>query len=310
MSGAELVDIITVGNVLGEGIQWNAADGCAWWTDIQACRLYRWRSADACLQSFSVPERAGSFAFVEDHDELLIVAFQSGIARHCLDTGRTGWIGRPEAGRTGRRFNDGRADRQGRFWAGTMVEHSRHAASDSASLYCVDSSGALSRHLGGIQISNGLCFSPDSRYCYFADTPRRAIFRYDFDADSGRLGARRLFAETPAGSFPDGATVDSDGCMWSAHWGSGRVIRYAPDGRVDQTLTIPVRQPSCVAFGGRNLDLLFVTSARDGLSRAALAEEPQAGDVFVFRTQNTGLVEPRYRRNEPENACASQSSTT
>lgn len=308
MSNIELVDVIKVGTALGEGIQWNAADGCAWWTDIQNRRLYRWQLANASLENFAMPERVGSFAFTGQSDKL-IVAFESGIAHHHLSAGETTWIARPQAAQRGRRFNDGRADRQGRFWAGTMVEDQQQAQARSANLYCVDSWGALSTQLSGIQISNGLCFSPDSRYCYFADSPQRLIFRFDFDADTGHLGARRVFAETPAGGFPDGATVDSDGCVWSAHWGSSQVIRYTPGGRIDRTLAIPTRQPSCVAFGGQKLDLLFVTSARDGLSHAELADEQMAGHVFIFRTPSIGLVEPRYRDNKTENACASRSST-
>jgi L-arabinonolactonase len=146
-----------------------------------------------------------------------------------------------------------------------------------------------------IQISNGICVSPDSRYFYFADSPRRVIYRYEFEADSGCLGARTVFAHTPDGAFPDGAAIDADGCLWSALWGAGRVVRYTPGGCVDTILPIPTCQPSCVAFGGRDLSDLFVTSARDGLSKQALAQEPEAGHLFVFRTCHVGLVESRFR---------------
>jgi sugar lactone lactonase YvrE len=147
----------------------------------------------------------------------------------------------------------------------------------------------------GLGIANGLCFSPDSRFCYLADSARKQIYRYVFDADSGALRDRSLLAESLTGGSPDGAAVDVDGCIWSAQWGTGEVIRYTPEGKLDLRLQVPTRQPSCVAFGGRARDLLFVTSARAGLTATDLAQESSAGHVFVFRTGHTGLVESRYR---------------
>ncbi len=294
MAGIELIDVIEVGHALAEGIQWNESDQCIWWTDIQGRRLHRWSLKDRRVSSLSMPERVGSFAFTGRAGELL-VAFESGIARYHLDGSRCQWLARPEPAGSGRRFNDGRADRQGRFWAGTMIEDSSQAAAGSASLYKVDHDGEVSAQLHGMQIANGLCFSPDSRYCYVADSPRRLIYRYRFDPSTGVLGESRVFAETPPDGVPDGATIDTDGCMWSAHWGRGQVVRYTPNGEIDLTIPIPARQPTCCAFGGPDLDLLFVTSAREGLSAGALQREPQAGHVFVFQTGHQGLAEPTWR---------------
>lgn len=293
MAHLGLVEVIEIGNLLGEGIQWNAEDGCAWWTDIQASRLYRWSYAAGSVRTYDMPERVGSFAFT-DHPDELIVAFATGIAFYHVETRAVRWVGRPESPFRGRRFNDGRADRQGRFWAGTMVEGGE-AQADSASLFCVDGAGMMFRQVDGLGIANGLCFSPDSRFCYLADSARNQIYRYGFDADSGALAEKSLFAESVAGGSPDGAAVDVDGCIWSAQWGTGEVIRYTPSGAVDCRLQTPARQPSCVAFGGRNLDLLFVTSARDGLTAQELAQDSAAGHVFIFRTGHTGLLESRYR---------------
>lgn len=287
--------MLHVGNTLGEGIVWNERDGCAWWTDIEERKLYRWHLTHDTLDSYPVPERAGCFAFIEGSEEL-IVAFESGIALHDLYNNRCRWLSRVERGQSGRRFNDGRADRQGRFWAGTMVEDSGRAPAASAALYCADRRGQVHRRLDGLQISNGLCFSPDGRYCYLADSPRHVIFRYTVDAESGEFHEQTVFAETSTSAFPDGATVDSDGCIWSAQWGSSRVIRYTPTGHVDRIIPVPTQQPSCVAFGGSKLDLLLVTSARKGLSSEALADDSMAGHVFIFRTGHTGIVESRYRK--------------
>ncbi len=118
------------------------------------------------------------------------------------------------------------------------------------------------------------------------------IWRHDFDAATGTLGARIVFARTADGASPDGAAVDADGCVWSAQWGASRVVRYAPSGAIDGVLEIPTRQPSCVAFGGPSLDMLFVTSASQGLTEAS---DPDAGHLFVFQTRCAGLPESRYR---------------
>ena len=150
-------------------------------------------------------------------------------------------------------------------------------------------------HLTGISISNSVCFSPDGVYSYFADTPERTIWRFDADPASGALSNRQAFARTPAGAFPDGSTIDADGYLWNAQWGASRVVRYAPDGRESGTLHLPVSQPTCVAFGGEELNWLFVTTAREGLPPDALSGEPLAGDLFVFEVESRGLPEERYR---------------
>jgi L-arabinonolactonase len=143
-------------------------------------------------------------------------------------------------------------------------------------------------------------------------------FRYEFDADSGELGARHTFARTSNDAFPDGACVDAEGCVWSAHWGAAQVVRYTPEGDIDLVLRVPARQPSCVAFGGPARDLLLVTSAREGLSETELDGDPAAGHLFVFRTAQVGLKESRYRvlpaagarEATLETSCASQSHAT
>lgn len=287
----EPIATIPVSNTLGEGVQWDVEGQALWWTDIQERRLFCCDWATRGLKTFVMPERVGAFGLLERGDAI-IAAFESGIALCDLAGGAPQWLGRPDAALSGVRFNDGRVDRQGRFWAGTMVETEPRAA--IANLYCVDRRGALHRREGAITISNGLCWSPDSRRMYFADSPLRTICVYDFDADDGTISNRRPFAQTPQGAHPDGATIDADGYMWSAHWGAGKVVRYAPDGTVERAFDVPASQPTCVAFGGPDLDLLFVTSAREGLSADRLANEPGAGNVFVYKTGFKGLPERRY----------------
>jgi sugar lactone lactonase YvrE len=287
----EPIDIIRAGNTLGEGVQWDARRQALWWTDIQERKLCRYDWARRELETFSAPERIGSFGLIQGRTEI-IAAFESGIALYDPRGGTPKWLARPDAALEGVRFNDGRVDRQGRFWAGTMVE--TEPRSGRANLYCVDSGGRATRRESAITISNGICWSTDSKRFYFADSPLQTIYSYDFDALTGAIANRRVFAETIDGAYPDGACVDAQGHVWSAHWGAGRVVRYAPDGTVERTLAVPASQPTCVAFGGPDLDLLFVTSARDGLTADQLAREPSAGDVFVYKIGCIGLAENHF----------------
>jgi L-arabinonolactonase len=284
-----LVDIVRVANTLGEGVLWDCVGQRVWWTDIMERRLFRYDPVSKLLESFELPERLGSFGFVEG-SERIIAAFESGFAYYHPESGQLDWVTRPEHAAGNVRFNDGRVDHQGRFWAGSMVEG---AGEPSGKLYCL--SGATADvHLTGIAISNSLCFSPDGRHLYFADTPHRLILRYDIDPASGALGNRHEFARTPPGAMPDGSAIDADGHLWNAQWGAGRVVRYAPDGSISAQMDVPASQVSCVAFGGADLDLLFVTSARVDLSPQALAREPYAGDLFVYQVNVKGLAEPRF----------------
>jgi L-arabinonolactonase len=286
---SELIDIISVGNTLGEGVLWDCVGRRIWWSDIQERRLFRYGLQSRGLETFELPERLGSFGFIEGSDKL-IAAFESGFARYHPESGELHWIVRPGHDATNVRFNDGRIDRQGRFWAGSMVEGE---GEPKGKLYCLDRCDAKVC-LTGISISNSICFSSEGKHLYFADSPRRTILRCDIDPANGTIGNRQVFAKTPEGAFPDGANIDAEGHLWSAHWGAGRVVRYSPDGSISGVVEIPTSQVTCVAFGGADLDLLFVTSAREGMSEATLREQPNAGDVFVYKVNVKGLADPRF----------------
>jgi L-arabinonolactonase len=240
------------------------------------------------LERFELPERLCSFGFIEGSDQL-IAAFESGFARYHPETGRLEWVSRPQHDAGNVRLNDGRVDRRGRFWAGSMVEGE---GGTNGKLYCLDGS-ELRVCLTGISISNSICFSLDGKHLYFADSPQRMILRYDIDP-TGTLGNRQVFAQTPKGAFPDGANIDAEGYLWSAHWGAGQVVRYAPDGSISGIVEIPTAQVTCVAFGGAAFDRLFVTSAREGMSAATLQQQPNAGDVFVYQVNVKGLPDARF----------------
>lgn len=285
-------EVLRANALLGEGIVWDAKRSLLWWTDIHGKALHRYDWAGGAIQARGTPERVGSFGLVGGSEQL-IVAFESGIGLYSPGHSEVNWLARPADVGPGLRFNDGRVDRAGRFWSGTMVEATGGAP--TACLYSIDRAAGLRCHVRSVQISNGLCTSPDGTLMYFADSPTRTIWVYDLIEPEGTLQRPRVFAKTPPGAYPDGATVDSEGCVWSAHWGASRVVRYTPTGHIDRTVVVPTRQPSCVCFAGPDLDVLCVTTARVDLDAATLAAEPNAGDVFLYRVGAKGLPESEYR---------------
>jgi sugar lactone lactonase YvrE len=296
----KLLKTLPVVNLLGECVLWDDLAQAFLWTDILGGKLYRYHPATDRLTRWDTPERLCSFGLVAGEEGTLIAAFESGIAIYRYETSHVEWLARPEAGVTGTRFNDGRVDRQGRFWAGTMVEAEQAFDPEgnpvSASLYRVER-GVCTRVEGGLRITNSLCWSLDSRRMYLADSPAHAIHLYDFDADTGSLGDPRPFVLTESPVQPDGSCVDAEDHVWNARWGGGGVARHRPDGSIDLTVPLPVSQPTCACFGGPGLNWLAITSARVELSEAELAGQPQAGSLFLFEMEYQGVDEVRYIRS-------------
>ena len=289
----KLIKVIEVANTLGEGVQWHALSRCIWWTDIEGSSLYCYCTKTNQLTRHQMPDRVGCFAFIKN-DKRLIVAFANGLAFYDFESETIEWLDKPEQHIPGNRFNDGRVDRQGRFWPGSMVE-TQSASNQSAHLYMVNKELKCQPKISDIEISNGLCWSPDGSKLYHADSPKQQLFQYDFNVDTGEISNKRLFATTIDSSFPDGSTVDAQGYIWNAQWGGSRVVRYNTDGQVDIELSLPVSQPSCVAIGGPNLDWLIITSARQDLTSAQLLTEQQAGNVFIYQLDGVqGLEENQY----------------
>ena len=290
MVTATLVETVKVNNELGEGVIWDASGAAVWWTDIEGSLLYRYRPADKHLDHWSTPGRLGSFALIADSD-YLICGFASGFAYYNPLTGDIQWLQKIDQDNPGTRLNDGRADRQGRFWAGSMVESGEQG---TGALYCLDRQLQASNKLSGLSISNSLCWSPDSKIMYHTDTPSRRIFRYDFDSHSGAISNPAVLLHTERGCFPDGSAVDAQGYIWNAQWGASRIVRYTPKGEEDFVLPLSVSQPTCLAFGGPQMDRLFVTSAHQGLSGEALVAQPEAGNLLVFQTDVQGIQDPVF----------------
>lgn len=296
MITATLIDEVHVGNLLGEGIQWHAEDRAVWWTDILSNTLFRYDPEPLSVNTWEMPEPLGSFAFHKD-DTSMVAAFATGFALVDLASDTIEWIERPAMLANEGRFNDGRADRQGRFWSGTMMANPGDGSPATGRLFCLNRQLETSVHASEINISNGICWSPIGDRMYFADSLKGEIMQYDFDPEEGTLSNCQLFAQAPDGASPDGATVDAQGNVWSAQWGIGKVFAFSPDGELIFELDIPASQPTCVAFGGPELDILYVSSASDGLSAELRANEPSAGNVFAFKTSVRGLPESKFTAN-------------
>lgn len=222
----------------------------------------------------------------------MVVGLRSGLASLDFETGAVTAIADPEADRPDNRFNDGKVDRQGRFWAGTLNDAE---ADPLGSLYRLDPGGVVTLMQDGAVVSNGVGWSPDDRTMYFTDSAVRTIWAYDYEAETGAIANRRVFVEVPEGSgFPDGLTVDSDGFVWSAVWDGWRVVRYDPSGRIDREVVMPVQRPTSCMLGGPDLKTLYVTSASIHLDTSSLAKGPLAGGLFALEVDTAGLPEPRF----------------
>lgn len=275
---------------LGEGPVWNEAEKRLDWVDILAPALHRSDPASGADRVVELGELVGAIAHCSTGG--LVLATQSGFTLFDPDTGVSTPLVDPEADKPNNRFNDGKCDSRGRFWAGTM---DMGVAPGAGSLYRLDRDGSVHCLERGIGISNGLGWSPDDRRMYFTDSLARTIFVYDFDAESGTIANRRVFAQTlDHMGVPDGLTVDAEGYVWSAQWDGWQLIRFDPEGRIDQTVSLPVPRPTSCTFGGPNRETLYVTSARIRLSAQQLAEAPLSGSVFAIDGCGRGLAEHAY----------------
>jgi len=289
-----MVDVACVLDVraaLGECPIWCAEEACVYWANIDGRAINRFDPASRTNRVYSLPGQVGSFALRAAGG--LLVALRSGFHLYDPASGRLEAIVAPEPDKPMNRLNDGRCDPAGRFWAGTMRDPMDHSLREGA-LYRLGTGRRVTRMLDGIGTSNGMAFSPDGRTFYLADTnPNvQTIWAFNFDAETGAIANRRVFATTHDElGRPDGACCDEEGCYWSASVYGWCVLRYAPDGRVIQRIPVPVEKPSMVAFGGPDLDVLYITSIRVATTAPG---QPQAGSLFACRPGARGFAEPRY----------------
>lgn len=281
--------LIDVKDQTGEGPVWDGARGVLWWTDIPGARVHRWDAASGRRETFAMPGRVGCLAVRADGRLLVAMEHAFGVFDPSDQSYRA--IAEPEAGMTGNRFNDGRCDRRGRFFAGSMYEP---RGRETGCLWRYDGGGRATRIAGDVTIANGLAWSPDDRRLYWADSPTGRIWIFDYDIATGAAVNRRLWMDAQVGvaGVPDGAAVDADGCYWSARYGGSAVVRFTPEGLVDRVVDVPTPRVTMCAFGGSDLKTLYITTAWNGMSEAERGRDPHAGGVFVVATDVSGLPEP------------------
>lgn len=275
---------------LGEGPHWSTRDKALYWVDILAPAVHRLDVAtgENVTRRMSLP--VGAVACRSRGG--LVAATQHGFQALDFETGTLTPITDPEADVPENRFNDGKCDRAGRFWAGTMR---LDASAPSGALYRLNADGSAKRMDSGFHVSNGLGWSLDGKLMYFTESKSRRIHVYDCDPASGEIANRRQFVQVPeTAGVPDGLTVDAQGYVWSANWDGWCVTRYDPQGKVERVINLPVPRPTSCVFGGAGLNILYITSARIRLSAQRLTEAPLSGSVFALDAGVRGVPEPMF----------------
>ena len=290
MAGEEAVSVWSLAAELGEGPVWDTRDRALWFVDIKKPGIYRFdpesgerRSWDAPeLIGFLVPAASGGF----------VAGLQSGLQHFDPGTGRFALLAEVEADRPTNRLNDGVVDAAGRLWFGSMDNEEK---AKSGAFYCFGGGVVRPTGSGGIAITNGPAVSPDGRTLYTVDTLKGTISASSIQSD-GTLGETRPFVRIePEEGYPDGPTVDSEGCVWIGLYAGWQARRYSPEGVLLSSVRFPVANITKLAFGGDDLRTVYATTARQFLKAEELAAQPQAGDLFSFRTDVPGLASAQVR---------------
>jgi sugar lactone lactonase YvrE len=289
---SDIIAAVRAKDSLGEGPIWDPRHRCLWWVNINGPELQSYDPVTRAHRRFALPgTHVGSFALRASGG--LVLSIDRGLSAFDPASGICTPLLTVETAPDGNRLNDGRCDRRGRFWVGTMGISER---GETGSLYRIGADRQVARQFGGVVIPNSTAFSPDDRTMYFADTPQKKIWAYDFDIEAGTIANRRVFVDMrDHPGYPDGSCVDADGYLWNAEYGGGRVVRYSPDGKIDRVVKVPASQTTCCAFGGDTLRTLFITSATQRMTADQLKAEPEAGALFAVDIGVRGLPEAMFK---------------
>ncbi|MFN0315633.1 MAG: SMP-30/gluconolactonase/LRE family protein [Burkholderiales bacterium] len=274
----------TQSDVLGEGPTWCVREQALYWVSIREPAVRRFTPASGKVDTWSMPEAVGSLAIRREGG--LLVALRSSLSLFDPASGKLTALASPEAHIEHHRFNDGKCDRQGRFWAGTMHDITRDPV---GSLYRLDAQGRCDALQSGIRIPNSLAWSTDGRTMYFADSPLRTIFAYDFDADTGQPSNKREFVRVENPGIPDGAAIDEEDHLWVAIYDGWKLHRYTPKGTLRDVVELPVQRPTMMAFGGADMRTLFITTASQKLTSEELEKQPLAGALLCTQVSVRGV---------------------
>ena len=290
----EIRPIVDCKTSLGEGPLWDVEDQKIYWIDSLGNKVFRANADGSAVEVWDVPSKIGSMAIRRNGEAIL--SLQNGFHTFNFKTGTCKLLLDPEPDKPGNRLNDGKVDRQGRFICGSM---DMKETAKTASLYRLDSDLSIHKLEDNIIVSNGPCWSPDDKTFYFADSWSMEISAYDWDAKSGTPSRKRTFVafdkSCRENGVPDGATVDSEGYLWSAAVFSGELRRFAPDGKLERAVSLPVRNVTSLIFGGPNLDIIYFTSIGQIHLPGLPNDGPTGGSLFaIFGLGIEGVPEPRF----------------
>lgn len=286
MSGGSAIDCVHDAKAkLGESPVWDPHLNCVWWIDCVGRALLRYDLSSG--ETTTVPVGSAIHAIGVRSTGGLVAAMTFGFCTLNPVSGAHSVISKPEADRPEFHFNDGKCGPDNRFWVGSM--HKSYSGHDGR-MFKLGPDDVCATMMTGFAVPNGLGWSPDLKSFYIADSPTGAIFKFDYERHGGSL-RRRQVAVSPgeAPGWPDGLSIDADGCLWSVRWDGGCVVRFTPDGVIDRVIDLPVTRPTSCAFGGPDLDTLFITSGTAGMDDDALAGEPLAGGLFAIRPGVAGM---------------------
>jgi len=270
---------------------WSEKENALYWVDIRAPAIKRYNPRTKEFKKWTAPGDIGAINWAKGGR--LICAVRQGWFLFDPKTGQFDLVANPEPGKPHLRMNDSKVDRAGRLWSGSMKDPD---FAPQGSLFRLDPDHSFKCFIqGGITIPNALCFSPDDKTMYFADSPTRRIMAYAFDKARGEIANPRLFAEVPQGQgVPDGATVDSEGFVWSAHMMGGRLTRYDPAGKIERVVQCPTARIASCALGGPGWKTLYIATGTNNMTAEQLASDPLAGSILAIEAPAAGLPEPEY----------------
>ncbi|MEK4666015.1 SMP-30/gluconolactonase/LRE family protein [Niallia sp. FSL R7-0271] len=272
---------------LGEGPFWDHKENVLYWVDINNKKICMYNPADNENKELELPEKV-SAVIPANSGKGAIAALENGFHYVDLTNGEIQPIFDPEEHLSNNRFNDGKCDAQGRFWAGTM---STKDEMEQGALYCLDKDGTITKKLDKLSISNGLAWSLDNKYLYLIDTPVQKVYRFDYEVHSGNIdNSVAIIDFSNEEGFPDGMTIDEEGMLWIAHWGGARVSRWNPhSGEKIDEIKVPAQNVTSCVFGGEELNELYITTAQEGMTSEELEKYPLSGALFTCKMDIKGL---------------------
>jgi sugar lactone lactonase YvrE len=275
---------------LGEGPLWDERENVLYWVDINGHKLYVYNPATGANTGYDVGQQVGTVVLRESGGVML--ALRNGFAAFDPASGKLEIIADPEADKPNNRFNDGKCDPAGRFWAGTMCGEPYQSA-----LYRLDTDMSVHKMVEDVCISNGIVWTADKKTMYYIDSPVRNVYAYEYDHETGDISNCRIIIKVPDDKgVPDGMAIDSEGMLWIAHYNGSAVHRWDPaSGEILETIELPVSRVTACAFGGDKLDTLYITTAINGMKEEQHAQEPHAGSLFVAKTNVTGTLTYRFK---------------